>query len=350
MSNLIHIDKEYKEWISSIKEHIRSLQIKMAVSVNSSLIHLYWELGASITEKQNDAQWGDGLIVNMSEDLSRDFPDMKGFSVRNLQNICRWYRFYNNDDANTKQLVSQMSEVFFNIPWGHHVLITTKCDTVSKALFYIAKTAENNWSRAVLHNFLGTDLYERQGKAITNFKQTLPEIDSDLAQQTLKDPYCFDFLTMRERYNERELEDALTNNITKFLIELGKGFAYVGRQVPIEVDDSTYYIDLLFYHLELRCFVVVELKAIPFDPSYLGQLNFYVNAINHTMRKDADAKTIGLLVCKSKNNTVAQYALEGIDQPIGISSYELTKLIPENFKSSLPSIEEIENELNDMIV
>lgn len=347
MNELIYTDSEYKDWIKSIAIQVRSSQIKAAVHVNSDMLQLYWNIGKDITQMQINSKWGDGLIKNVSKDLIHEFPDMKGFSVRNLQSICKWYRFYNKVDEKTKQLVSQTSDSFFMIPWGHHLQIMSKCDCVDKALFFIQKTVQYNWSRAVLLNFLDTKLYEREGRAITNFTKTLPIVDSDLASQVLKDPYCFDFLSMREQYNERELEDALTHNVTQFLLELGKGFAYVGRQVPLEVGDSTFYADLLFYHLDLRCFIVVELKTVPFDPGFLGQLNFYVNTVNHLMCKPVDAPTIGLLICKTKDNAIAQYALEGYNQPLGISEYALEKLLPNEIKSSLPTIEEIENELKN---
>lgn len=366
MSSLIQVNKEYKEWIELLGLRFKQSQIKAAIKVNNELMLFYWQLGKELVELKVEERWGHSVMASISQDLQSKLPNVKGLSTSNLYYIKRFYTTYNEIFINLPQVEVNSQETklpqvgvnvdgieiqfleLMSIPWNHHKYIMDKhSKNAKKALFFVHQTYVNNWSRAVLLNFLDTDLYERQGKATTNFKFTLPKANSDLAQQTLKDPYCFDFLTMREKYDERELEDALTDNITKFLIELGRGFAYVGRQVPVTVGDSTYYIDLLFYHLELRCFIVVELKTVPFDPSYLGQLNFYVNAVNHTMRKEADAKTIGLLVCKSKNDVVAQYALEGLDQPIGISSYELSRLMPENFKSSLPTIEEIENELND---
>ncbi len=222
----------------------------------------------------------------------------------------------------------------------------TKCRSVNEALFYVDKTIEHGWSRAMLINHLDTDLYSAQGRAITNFGTKLPAPMSDLAQQTLKDPYIFDFLTMREEYNERELEEALTENITKFLLELGSGFAFVGRQVRLEVSDKEFFIDLLFYHLRLRSYVVIELKVTEFKPEYLGQLGFYVTAVNKQMKSDVDNPTIGLIICKTKDKVVAEYALEGTNQPLGISQYDLAKVMPDELKGTLPSIEEIEKELN----
>ncbi len=367
----IVLNKDYTAWLGSLKEQIRVSQIKAAVQVNKELLHLYWNLGVDIVAQQETAKWGDGFLQQLSVDLLREFPEMKGLSYRNLRAIKQWYITYrplilcNNeatdnqenaiwqqlvaklDKAIGKQLVSQFADIFFSVPWGHHLTIMQKCKSLDKAIFYLYKTVENNWSRAVLLNILDTNLYERQGRAISNFSRTLPEPQSDLAQQTLKDPYNFDFLTMREGYMERELEDALTANVTRFLIELGKGFAYVGRQIQMEVGDQTFFPDLLFYHLELRCYVVIELKAVAFDPAFLGQLNFYVSAIDHKMRKPMDAPTIGLLVCKTKDDVVAQYALEGYNRPLGISAFELSNLIPKEFKSALPSIEEIEQGLRE---
>ena len=222
-----------------------------------------------------------------------------------------------------------------------------KCGSVDEALFYVGKTLENGWSRAVLLNFLDARLFETQGKALTNFRKRLPEPMSDLAQQMLKDPYNFDFLTMRENYDERELEDALTTNITRFLLELGSGFAFVGRQVRVEVNGNEYFIDLLFYQLKLRCYTVVELKVTEFKPEYLGQLGFYVTAVNRQLKRTEDNPTIGLIICKTKDRVVAEYALEGTNQPLGISQYDLMKVTSEELKNTLPSIEEIENELNE---
>lgn len=234
----------------------------------------------------------------------------------------------------------------FQIPWRHHVEIISKSKSVHEALFYVQKTIENGWSRAVLMNFIDADLYNSQGKAINNFDRLLPDVHSDLVKETLKDPYNFDFLTLTENFKEKELEDALVANITKFLLELGHGFAYMGRQYPIRVGNKDRNIDLLFYHLELRCYVVVELKAGEFEPEYTGKLGYYISAVNNQMKREEDNPTIGLLICKTKDNIEAQYSLESSSQPIGISEYTFSKLLPENFKSSLPSIEDIERELN----
>lgn len=350
MENNIVVDPEFKKWVRNLKVQIRQAQIKAAVRVNSELLHLYWSLGSEITLRYEFAAYGSGFFNTLSRELLSEFPNMKGFSVTNLKYIRRWYMFYNQDTVNRPQLVDDFGDIFFSVPWGHHRNIIEKCDNLQKALFYIRKTVENNWSRAVLLNFLDTDLYERQGKSVNNFSRFLPVPQSDLAEQTIKDPYNFDFLMLTDNYREQELEDALTTNMTKFLLELGQGFAYVGRQVPLEVGDDTYFADLLFYHLELRCYVVVELKVSKFQPAFVGQLGMYVSAINHLKKKETDGPTIGLIICKTKNDVTAQYALEGSSQPIGISEYQLEALTLEDFKSQLPSIEEIEallKEVND---
>ena len=365
-------NSDFKNWVSRLKQDIRSAQIKAAIKVNTELLRLYWRMGADICEKQKSASWGDGWLKELSRELMDEFPDMKGFSYRNLRYIRQWHEFYNQDltiwqqavakldnangqqavaqlgEANVQQVVAKINEdVFFSVPWGHHLYIISQCKDVDRAVFYLKKTVENGWSRAVLLNYLDTNLYERQGKAVNNFNRLLANPQSELAAQTLKDPYNFDFLTLDGEYRERELELGLTNNVTRFLLELGTGFAFVGSQVPLQVGEDTVYPDLLFYHLELRCYVVVELKATKFKGEHLGQLGVYVSAFNHIKKKPTDNPTIGLLICKTKNNVMAQYALESTNQPIGISEYQLSKLMPENIQSKLPTIEDIEATLSD---
>lgn len=292
-----------------------------------------------ITEKQAQTPWGDKLIDQVAKDLKAEFPDMAGLSNSNLKYCKRFYTFYQPSIG--QQPVDQ-------IPWGHNILIFSKSRDISEANFYIQKTIENGWSRDILGLQIKSNLYERQGKAVTNFKATLPEPMSDLAVQILKDPYNFDFLAMTETYKERELENALIDNVTKFLLELGTGFAYIGKQVPIQVGDQDYFIDLLFYQLKLRAYVVIELKVTDFIPEYAGKLSFYLSVANDTLRHPTDNPTIGLLICKNKNNIIAEYSLKNINQPIGVTEYQLTKIFPEEFKSSLPTIEEIENELKSL--
>ncbi len=353
-------NSDFKSWVSQLKQDIRSAQIRAAIKVNTELLRLYWRMGADICEKQKSASWGDGWLKELSRELMAEFPDMKGFSHRNLKYIRQWYQFYNEritigqqvvaqlEFTNVQQPVAQISEdVFFSVPWGHHLYIISQCKDVDRAVFYLKQTVENGWSRAVLLNYLDTNLYERQGKAVNNFNRLLANPQSELAAQTLKDPYNFDFLTLDGEYRERELEQALTHNVTRFLLELGTGFAFVGSQVPLQVGEDTVYPDLLFYHLELRCYVVVELKVTKFKGEHLGQLGVYVSAVNHIKKKPTDNPTIGLLICKTKNNVMAQYALESTNQPIGISEYQLSKLMPENIQSQLPTIEDIEATLSD---
>lgn len=330
---------EYKDFFIAIKTTIQSAQIKASVMVNQELLKLYWNLAQMIIEKQESSSWGDGILENISKDLKREFPNLKGFSKRNLELMRKWYKYWNSEDEITKQLVSQ-------IPWGHNIVITQKIKNPSEAIFYVNKTIENSWSRNVLVFQIDSGLYSRQGGAVTNFKNKLPSIHSDLAIQTLKDPYCFDFLTLADDYNEKDMENQLVENITKFLLELGQGFSYIGRQYKVEVSNKDFYIDLLFYHVKLHCYVVVELKTGEFKPEYAGKLNFYVSVVDDLVaEKGFDKPTIGLLICKTKDNTIVEYALKDIEKPIGVSEFNLTQFLPEEYKSVLPSIEDIEAEL-----
>jgi len=345
-------DSEYKNWLIALKSRIRQSQIKAAVKVNTELLLLYWDLGHDIVTRQMETTWGSGFFERLSNDLRNEFPNMQGFSSTNLKYCKRFYQFYTQNDSIRHQVGDELQVVdeltnhlIFQIPWRHHIEIITKCKSVKEALFYVQKTIENGWSRAVLMNFLETDLFSAQGKALTNFSRLLPEPQSDLANQILKDPYNFDFLTLTQNYKEKELEDALTANITKFLLELGQGFAYIGRQVPVKIGETERFIDLLFYHIELRCFVVLELKVGKFEAEYIGKLGLYISAINHQMKKDSDNPTIGMIICKTKDRVEVQYSLEIVNQPIGVSEYQLSKLLPDNLKSSLPSIEELEEQL-----
>jgi len=364
---------DLRQWLVDLKARIRQSQIKAMIKVNDEMLRLYWDLGRDIVIRQMDAAWGSGFFKQLSKELTAEFPEMKGFSATNLKYCKYFYQFYSQDKQIRQQAVDEFRpqlggkmQVFENkhniirpqlvdeftnnslflIPWGHHVYIINKCKSIPEALFYVEKTIKNGWSRAVLINFIESGLYQSQGKAINNFDRLLPDVQSDLAKEMLKDPYNFDFLMLTENYKEKELEDALIDNITKFLLELGQGFAYVGKQYPIQVGNKLRNIDLLFYHLELRCYVVIELKIKEFEPEHTGKLGYYTTAINNQLKKDIDNPTIGLLVVKKKDNIDAQYSLESSSQPIGISEYTLSKFLPENFKSSLPSIEEIERELN----
>ncbi|WP_323813164.1 PDDEXK nuclease domain-containing protein [Cellvibrio sp. NN19] len=339
-NSIIKTNSEYKDWLKGIKQSFLQTQLKAAISVNTSLLEFYWQLGGEIIEKQKSAQWGDGFLNQLSQDLTGEFPDIQGFSKRNLELIRRWVRFW-SDTSIAKQAVSQLPQ----IPWGHNIAIMQKCRNHAEALFYAQNTLKHGWSRNVLIHQIESGLYQRDAKAITNFEQTLPPLQSDLALQTLKDPYVFDFLTLTQDYSERELEQALTQHITQFLLELGAGFAYVGKQVPLTVGSKDFYLDLLFYHLKLRSYVVIELKSGDFAPEHTGKLNFYLTAIDKQLKTERYNPSIGLLLCKQKDKLVAEYALCDINKPIVISAYQLTQALPENLKSSLPSIEEIEAEL-----
>ncbi len=372
-------NEQYFQWISDLKQRIQQSQIKAAIQVNSALIEMYWDLGKEISERSFENTYGSGFFKQLSNDLRNEFPEIKGFSESNIKLFERFYLFYNQEITNRQQLVNdfksddnsilqQVAEEFENekkpnrqqfvgefpqklflIPWGHHIQIFTKCKNVKEAIFYINKTIENGWSRAVLLNMISANLYQSQGKAITNFSKTLPDYDSELVKQTLKDPYIFDFLNISENFKERELENALIDNIQKFLIELGNGFAFVGKQVEMKVGNQSFFLDLLFYHIKLKRYVVIELKSGEFEPEHAGKLNFYVTSVDKQLRDENDNATVGLIICKTKDDIIAEYSLTDLHKPLGISSYELRKILPDNFKSSLPSIEEIENELNKNI-
>lgn len=344
-------DDDYKKWILEIKSKIRSAQMKAVLSVNAALIEFYWDLGKMIAEKQT--AWGSNFLGKVSDDLKSEFPDMKGFSVTNLK-YCKL--FYNQfklspqvedgmalirpqaGDENLFELIKQ-------IPWGHTKLIVDKLKNNAVAKFYIQQTIENSWGRETLALQIKSQLFERQGKAITNFQKTLPEPMSDLAQQTLKDPYNFDFVAMTNSMKEKDLENQLVTQISKFLLELGKGFAFVGRQYHLDIADNDYYLDLLFYHIKLKCYVVVELKNTKFIPEYTGKMNFYLSAVDTFLKEIDDKPTIGILLCRDKNNIEAEFALRDMKKPIGVSAFSFTEILPDELKSSLPTIEELENEL-----
>lgn len=333
--------EEYFSWVKELKRKIQSSQLKAALSVNSELLGLYWELGRAISEKIASTDWGSSVVEILSKDLQKELPGQKGFSRSNLFSMKKWYEFYSS--ANIE--VEKVQQLVGQIPWGHNIVIVTQSSSVEEALFYCIKTIENNWSRSVLSHQIDLDLFHRKGKAITNFETTLPEIQSELALETLKDPYKFDFLTLQEKALEKDIEEQLVKHITSFLLELGAGFSFVGRQVAIKIDNKDFFIDLLFYHIKLKCYVVVELKQVEFRAEFAGKINLYLSAVDDKLKTAEENPTIGLLLCKSKSKIVAEYALRGMTQPIGIAAYELSKAVPDNLKSSLPTIEEIEDEI-----
>lgn len=337
------IDKPiYTEWVNEIKDKILSAQQKTAISVNRELLKLYWEIGKSISLKINDSKWGSSVVEELAKDLKKEFPNQKGFSRSNIFSMKKWYEFYSVSNLQTEKVQQLVGQ----IPWGHNVVIISKSETLEEALYYCSKTLENNWSRSILIHQIESGLYSRQGKAITNFNDTLPINQSELANETLKDPYKFDFLNLQEKALEKDIEQQLVQHITSFLLELGAGFSFVGRQYPVKIDTNDFYIDLLFYHIKLKCYVVIELKAIEFKAEFAGKLNLYLSAIDESLKTDTDNPTIGLLLCKTKSDIIAEYALRGMTQPIGFAEYELSKAVPENLKPNLPTIEEIEKELS----
>jgi predicted nuclease of restriction endonuclease-like (RecB) superfamily len=329
---------EYRAWLNTIKQRIVSVRLRMALAASRELILFYWDLGAMIAQKQAQSQWGDKLIAQLSTYLQKAFPDIKGLSASNLKYCLRFFQFYSADTPIGQQAVDQL-------PWGNNIQIFTKCGSVGEARFYIEQTLEQGWSRDVLALQLKSNLYARAGKAVTNFSRTLPLPQSDLAQQTLKDPYTFDFMAMTAPYNEIDVERQLTQHITQFLLELGKGFAFIGRQYHLEVAGNDYYIDLLFYHVTLKCYVVAKLKNRKFIPEYAGKLNFYLSAVDSLLKRDDDQPTIGLLLCRDKNNIEVEFALRDMNKPLGVSEYTLVEALPDNLKGAMPTVEEIENDL-----
>ena len=368
IKSLSILDKDYLQWIKELSTRFRRSQVKASVKVNQVMLQFYWELGRDIVEKKAESRWGSGFMKNLSRDLKEVNPDATCFSETNLLYMKHFYLLYQpylqitpqvgeqitqqaveqRENAITPQLVEQIQNDLFSVPWGHHRFIIDKFKEQSeKALFFVHQTVENGWSRDMLLNFMGTDLYERQGKALTNFQRTLPEETSDLARELTKDPYDFAFTGITGKYNEALLKEKLLSNITQFLVELGTGFGYLGKEYRLQVGEREQFIDLLFYNLNLSCYVVIEVKIGKFEFADIGQLGGYVVACNHTLRKEGrDNPTIGLLICKEKDRVQAQYALESSSQPLAISEYELEKFYPEKVEGTIPTIEEIEAKLS----
>lgn len=342
MAKELIADSNYKTWIKNLKENIYSAQIKASVAVNEEMLRLYWNLGRDICDNQFESNYGSKFFETLSRDLKSAFPDVQGFSVSNLKYMKRFYLFYKEI---RHQLGDEFENQIFVIPWRHHVEIFTKAKSKEEALFFVQKTKENGWSRAMLVNMMDTRLYETRGNTVNNFSLTLPKEDSECARQMLRDTYKLDFLTLRENYEEKDLHKALEQNLTKFLLELGRGFAFVGSHVSFVVNGDEYECDLLFYNLKLRRYIVVELKIVKFQPEFVSKLNFYCNAVNHLIKDDIDKDTIGLLICKEKNDLVAQWTVEKSQEPICVSTYELTNIIPQA-KDILPDTTEIANSLN----
>jgi predicted nuclease of restriction endonuclease-like (RecB) superfamily len=372
--DIMTADEGYVQWMADIKQRFRQSQLKAAVRVNTAMLEFYWSMGRDIVELRAESKWGNGFFNQLSLDLRTAFPNETGFSVTNLKYMKRWYAFYNErvtirhqagdeigaaldfpkgdesdvvirhqagDEINAaiRQQVAdekshqvggelEMPEIFGRIPWKHHVQIISKCKTLDEALFYINRVVEEGWSRSKLEGQIAANLYGSQGAAITNFSSTLPDTQSQLAKEILKDPYHFDFLSMKEGYEEEDLEDALVSKVTQFLLELGKGFSYVGRQMELQMPGGqTFFPDLLFYHIPQHRYVVVELKVGKFIPEYAGKLNFYVTAVDELLRAEGDNPTVGLVICKSSDKTVVEWSLKDINKPLGVSTYQLEQVV-----------------------
>jgi predicted nuclease of restriction endonuclease-like (RecB) superfamily len=346
----------FADLLADLKARIRQAQTRAVLAANAELVRLYWDIGRMIDQRQQQEGWGSGVIPRLSVELRNELPELKGFSERNLKLMVQFAHEYPDafppPEPIGQQPVAQLPSIenrqplVAQIPWAHNVLLMQRVKDLAVRQWYMQQTLANGWSRNVLAMMIDADAHRRQGQAVTNFDRLLPSPQSDLAQQALKDPYIFDFLTLEEPFRERELETGLVRHLEKFLLELGRGFAFVGRQYRLTVAEEDFYLDLLFYHLQLRAFVVIDLKTGPFKPEYAGKLNFYCNVVNDQLRHPDDQPTIGLILCQTKDNVLAEYALTGIDKPIGLSSYELTRALPEDLQSALPTVEQIEAELS----
>ncbi|HQQ98559.1 MAG TPA: PDDEXK nuclease domain-containing protein [Cyclobacteriaceae bacterium] len=354
------LDKSYGQILQMLKEKIRQARLRASVVVNTQLLQVYWEIGQTILEQQKKLGWGAKIIDRLAADLKIEFEDMKGLSIRNLKYMRAFADAYphfvqfqnaqlqsveNQGDEIVQPKVAQLEKLVAQLPWTHNIVLLDKLPKVEERLFYAQKCIQNGWSKTLLVHQIESDLYNRQGKAITNFEQTLPKYQSDLARETFKNPYLFDFLGIEEDVHERELEKALIQHIKKFLLELGRGFAFVGNQRNLVVNGDDFFLDLLFYNYHLHCFIVFELKVGEFMPEYAGKLNFYINTIDQQIKGTDDKPTIGVLLCKTPNQTVVKFALTGIQSPIGVAEYELINTLPKQLKAQMPTVEELEAEL-----
>ncbi len=353
------VNADYVEWIGSVKQRFQKAQTKAVLQVNTAMLEFYWEIGRDLVSMHPEDKWGKGIVRQFALDMREAFPQEKGFSETNVKYMKLWYDFYYQRVVIGQQLVDQfenlishqdsckieseknqqiatrlnMPELFGKIPWGHHILIITKTKNLNEALFYINKTIEDNWSRSMLESRINNNLFMTQGAAMTNFSNTLPISQGKLAQEILKDPYNFEFLAMKSGYDEKELEAALISNITKFLLELGKGFAFVGRQTELQMPDGkSYFPDLIFYHTKLKSYVVIELKAVEFIPEFAGKINFYVSAADELLKADDDNPTIGLIICKASDKTIVEWSFRGVDRPIGVASYQIQEVVERTVK------------------
>jgi predicted nuclease of restriction endonuclease-like (RecB) superfamily len=328
----------YEEFLHALKEQIKSAQMRAVLAVNQELVILYWQIGQEILTRQQTQGWGAKVIDKLAKDLQKSFPEMKGFSSRNLKYMRSFAEAYPQE--------SIVQEVLAQIPWYHNLALLEKVKAADERLWYARQTAQYGWSRNILVHQIESNLHTRMGEAITNFDRALPQPDSELAQQILKDPYNFSFLSLAKESVERDLEKALTNHICDFLLELGVGFAFLGRQYNLVIDGDDYYIDLLFYHTKLHCYIVIDLKMGEFQPEFSGKMNFYISAVDDLLREPEDKPTIGIILCKGKKKTAVEYALRDVNKPIGVSTYQVQSTLPELLRSSLPTPEQLEMELN----
>jgi predicted nuclease of restriction endonuclease-like (RecB) superfamily len=376
-SHDVHLDSEYVQWIHDVKKRYRNTQIKAAIKINSEQLLFNWQLGRDLVMRRAEEKWGSGIVEQVSLDLQNEFPEAKGFSTTNLWYMKKWYSFYASEENSEKlqQLVGELEKMmegqqirldqvgsveklqqvvgeigfpqaFAYVPWGHHTFIITKCKTIEEAFFYIHRTIAEGLSRNALRNLIKADMYHSAGAAITNFDERLSAVQGRLAQEITKDTYDLGFITLPEEYDETALEDALEQNITRFLLELGTGFAFVGRQKEIIVSGKTRKIDMLFYHIRLRCYVVVELKVVPFEPEFAGKLNFYVNAVDELLKMPNENPTIGLLICNGQDETEVRWAFRGIDTPMGVASYD--NIQTREIQEQLPTAEQIQDRIRQV--
>lgn len=357
----VKVDREYMQWLRDIKSRYHNAQIKAAVKVNAEQLLFNWQLGRDLVERKAEEKWGTGVVEQLSLDLQAAFPESKGFSVSNLWRMKQWYLFYSRENEKLaqlarelqlpenqinkklQQLVEEIPGILTLIPWGHHIAIIAKCKSIEEAFFYISRSATENWSRNTLMNCIKAELYHTSGGAFTTFAKTLPSPQNELAQAITKDTYDFGFLSLEGGYKEDALETELESHLTRFLLELGKGFAYLGRQQQVIVGGRTRKLDMLFFHIPLNCYVVIELKTVPFEPEFAGKLNYYVNIVDDLIKQPNHNPTIGLLICSNKDDTDVRYSFKGLQTPIGVSTYNNVQL--KELQKQLPSVEELKNRI-----
>ena len=356
----VKVDREYKQWLRDIKSRYRNAQIKAALKVNAEQLLFNWQLGRDLVERKAVEKWGTGVVEQLSLDLQAAFPESKGFSTTNLWRMKQWYLFYSTEREKLPQLVGELQlsgtqsiiklpqhvtelGILAYVPWGHHAEILAKCKTLDEALFYLSRTITENWSRNTLMNCIKADLYHTSGGAISTFAKTLPSPQNELAQAITKDTYDFGFLSLEKGYKEEALESELEAHLTRFLLELGKGFAYLGRQQQVIVGGKTRKLDMLFFHIPLNCYIVIELKTVPFEPEFAGKLNYYVNIVDDLIKQPNHNPTIGLLICSNKDDTDVRYSFKGLQTPIGVSTYNNVRL--KELQEQLPSVEELRDRI-----